>query len=236
MTDSLSRLELVIKQCQAPGEDSLENIDLFSVKTNSRYDSILASCSNITYNSYDDDSKKGFIEAHDCVNGTWFSKNVLSRTDYETLLVEYERYRSDRSRLVVDSSGENLIPLETDITILNDVRSSLYYKLKCKTSFLKTKIMKNQEGCVNTLSMECMDFYYRSSNNTQNQKVSNICRYGRDGANYTSRAIFDCYYNEHDNSSVVLDYQPQRLHNTQIFCNNHHHIISELFSSCCSGA
>ena len=96
--------------------------------------------------------------------------------------------------------------------------------------------MKNQEGCVNTLSMECMDFYYRSSNNTQNQNVSNICRYGRDGANYTSRAIFDCYYNEHDNSSVVLDYQPQRLHNTQIFCNNHHHIISELFSSCCSGA
>ena len=25
----------------------------------------------------------------------------------------------------------------------------------------KTKILKNQEGCVNTLSMECMDFYYR---------------------------------------------------------------------------
>jgi len=150
----------------------------YQTMSSSRYDSILASCSNITYNSYDDDSKKGFIEAHDCVNGTWFSKNVLSRTDYETLLVEYERYRSDRSRLVVDSSGENLIPLETDITILND-----------------TKIMKNQEGCVNTLSMECMDFYYR---------------YGRDGANYTSRAIFDCYYNEHDNSSVVLDYQPQR--------------------------
>ena len=36
-------------------------------------------------------------------------------------------------------------------------------------------------------------------------------RYGRDGANYTSRAIFDCYYNEHDNSSVVLDYQPNRF-------------------------
>ena len=27
----------------------------------------------------------------------------------------------------------------------------------------KTKILKNQEGCVNTLSMECMDFYYRST-------------------------------------------------------------------------
>ena len=26
---------------------------------------------------------------------------------------------------------------------------------------LQTRILKNQEGCVNTLSMECMDFYHR---------------------------------------------------------------------------
>ena len=38
----------------------------------------------------------------------------------------------------------------------------------------------------------------------------NYSRYGRDGANYTSRAIFDCYYNQMDNSSAILDYQPKR--------------------------
>ena len=41
-------------------------------------------------------------------------------------------------------------------------------------------------------------------------KKKNTSRYGRDGANYTSRAIFDCYYNEMDNSSAILDYQPKR--------------------------
>ena len=76
----------------------------------------------------------------------------------------------------------------------------------------QTKILKNQEGCVNTLSMECMDFYHRSDweHSYSNHVTHWHCRYGRDGANYTSRAIFDCYYNENDNSSVVIDYQPKR--------------------------
>ena len=26
---------------------------------------------------------------------------------------------------------------------------------------MQTRILKNQEGCANTLSMECMDFYHR---------------------------------------------------------------------------
>ena len=34
-------------------------------------------------------------------------------------------------------------------------------------------------------------------------------RYGRDGANYTSRAIFDCYYDPSYDTSVVVDYQPE---------------------------
>ena len=34
-------------------------------------------------------------------------------------------------------------------------------------------------------------------------------RYGRDGANYTSRAIFDCYYDPSYNTSVVVDYEPK---------------------------
>ena len=77
---------------------------------------------------------------------------------------------------------------------------------------MQTKILKNQEGCVNTLSMECMDFYHRSDWECFYSDHVTLwhCRYGRDGANYTSRAIFDCYYNENDNSSVVIDYQPKR--------------------------
>ena len=35
-------------------------------------------------------------------------------------------------------------------------------------------------------------------------------RYGRDGANYTSRATFDCYQNVEDPENVVIDYQPER--------------------------
>ena len=39
------------------------------------------------------------------------------------------------------------------------------YQPKCDTDDtderLQTRILKNQEGCVNTLSMECMDFYHR---------------------------------------------------------------------------
>ena len=72
--------------------------------------------------------------------------------------------------------------------------------------------MINQEGCVNTLSMECMDFYYRYRVRVLilTYFYEKTSRYGRDGANYTSRAIFDCYYNEMDNSSAILDYQPKR--------------------------
>ena len=41
-------------------------------------------------------------------------------------------------------------------------------KLKSKFSFLEpvfhqTRILKNQEACANTLSMECMEFYHRCS-------------------------------------------------------------------------
>ena len=131
-----------------------------------RYQQLLASCSNITYHKYNENGNTGYIEATDCVNGTWFQNGEMARVDYETLLVNYERYRSDRSRMVVSSSADqvSLIPWEEDITILNDVSLFIFGGIvKLKKSFLKTRIMINQEGCVNTLSMECMDFYYRYS-------------------------------------------------------------------------
>ena len=41
-------------------------------------------------------------------------------------------------------------------------------------------------------------------------------RYGRDGANYTARAVFDCYYNPKDEMYVVIDYQPDRSVDTDM--------------------
>merc|ERR1719460_2544419 len=141
--------------------------------SNSNLNKMMAACSDIKINK-----EMNSIEASDCVNGTWFE--VLGVADYNDITKKYSQHRSDQNRWVQRSRGEekNLIPWQQHLVIFN-----------------KTRILKNQEGCVNTLSMECMDFYHR---------------YGRDGANYTSRAIFDCYYNENDNSSVVIDYQPKR--------------------------
>ena len=46
-----------------------------------------------------------------------------------------------------------------------------------------TRLRINIEGCVNTLSMECMAFYHE---------------YGKDGRNYTARAVYPCYYDPHN--------------------------------------
>ena len=48
---------------------------------------------------------------------------------------------------------------------------------------------------INTLSMECMNFY-------------NL--YGRDGRNYTARAVYECYYDPYDSDFVVIDFNPQK--------------------------
>eukprot|EP00090_Calanus_glacialis_P012974 TRINITY_DN21608_c0_g1_i3.p1 TRINITY_DN21608_c0_g1~~TRINITY_DN21608_c0_g1_i3.p1 ORF type:complete len:555 (+),score=110.07 TRINITY_DN21608_c0_g1_i3:209-1873(+) len=139
---------------------------------NRDWNRLVASCSNITINEEMDS-----IMATDCLNGTWFDN--LGIINYNTLTTTYEEYRSDERRWVKRNEDDsNLIPWEQDIVIYNE-----------------TRILKNQEGCVNTLSMECMDFYHR---------------YGRDGANYTARAVFDCYYNPDDDLNVVIDYQPER--------------------------
>ena len=44
-----------------------------------------------------------------------------------------------------------------------------------------------------------------------------MLRFARDGANYTTRAVFDCYYNPEDESYVVIDYQPKRWLNLNCF-------------------
>ena len=37
--------------------------------------------------------------------------------------------------------------------------------------------------------------------------IIRLTRYGRDGANYTSRATFDCYYDPENSQHVIIDYQ-----------------------------
>ncbi len=53
----------------------------------------------------------------------------------------------------------------------------------------------NIEGCVNTLSEECKAFYKD---------------YGRDGRNYTARAIYPCYYDPEDPDFVVINFNPKK--------------------------
>lgn len=53
----------------------------------------------------------------------------------------------------------------------------------------------NIEGCVNTLSMECMNFY---------------ADYGKDGRNYTARAVYPCFYDPFDPDFVVISFDPDQ--------------------------
>jgi len=163
---------VVMANCRKALLNGTELLPPFSVDDNS-LNRLVASCSKITINE-----EMNSIEATDCLNGTWFED--LGTIEYNTLTTLYEEYRSDPKRWVKRKvlDDENLIPWEQDIVIYN-----------------YTRILKNEEACVNTLSMECMDFYHR---------------YGRDGANYTARAVFDCYYNPDNDMNVIIDYQPDR--------------------------
>jgi len=63
------------------------------------------------------------------------------------------------------------------------------------TIFNRTKLKINIEGCVNTLSEECKAFYEK---------------YGRDGQNYTARAIYPCYYDPDEPDFVVINFDPDK--------------------------
>lgn len=51
----------------------------------------------------------------------------------------------------------------------------------------------NIEGCVNTLAKECMAFHHN---------------YGKDGRNYTARAVYPCFYDPFDSNFVVVNFDP----------------------------
>jgi len=63
------------------------------------------------------------------------------------------------------------------------------------TIFNATKLKINIEGCVNTLAEECTDFYDT---------------YGRDGRNYTARAIYECWYDPAEPDFVVINFDPDK--------------------------
>jgi len=63
------------------------------------------------------------------------------------------------------------------------------------TIYNKTKLKINIEGCVNTLSEECTAFYKK---------------YGRDGRNYTARAIYPCWYDPDNPDFVVINFDPDK--------------------------
>ena len=96
-----------------------------------------ATCSNISI-----DPDMNTIYGEDCTNGTWLGN--LGSANYSHLTDTYATAREERERFIKldPEEWESMIPLELDITIFN-----------------RTKILKNMEGCVNTLSMECMHFY-----------------------------------------------------------------------------
>ena len=90
----------------------------------------------------------------------------------------------------------------------------LYFRLKI-----------NIEGCVNTLSMECMNFY-------------NI--FGKDGRNHTARAVYECYYDPFDPDFVVIDFNPKQTLMQLVFFsvipgNGHSNALFSVFNFffCC---
>ena len=79
---------------------------------------LFSSCSNITYHKYEDGGSRGYIEASDCVNGTWV--RGLGQEEYSGLVRKYEQQRRNKGNMVKRRSADeiSLIPWEEDITIL----------------------------------------------------------------------------------------------------------------------
>ena len=171
---------IVMANCkEAYINDTVEKLPTHS-SINADWKWLAATCSKITI-----DPEMNTIYGSDCTNGTWLGN--MGKTNYSHLTLEYAKAREDRTRFIKTeaSHNESMIPLEEDISIFRDI-----------------KILKNMEGCVNTLSMECMHFY---------------AKYARDGANYTSPISYDCYYDENNDEYVVIDFTPERTQKFLVF-------------------
>ena len=171
---------IVMANCkEAYINDTVEKLPTQS-SINPEWRWLAATCSSIRI-----DPELNTIYGSDCTNGTWLGN--LGNTNYSHLTEVYASQREDRARFIKREAehNESMIPLEEDISIFRNI-----------------KILKNMEGCVNTLSMECMHFY---------------AKYGKDGANYTSPTSYDCYYDENNDEFVVVDFTPERTEKFLVF-------------------
>ena len=91
------------------------------------------------------------------------------------------------------------------------------------TIFNATKLKINIEGCVNTLAEECTDFYDTYGKLLQKFLKKNLFIIaqiylqllkfdfpGRDGRNYTARAIYECWYDPAEPDFVVINFDPDK--------------------------
>jgi hypothetical protein len=80
-------------------------------------------------------------------------------------------------------------------TVKNGSYKKVITDISIDRSLYSTKLKFNIEGCSNTLEEECKAFYHN---------------YGRDGRNYTARAIFPCWYDPGNYDFVVINFYPDK--------------------------
>ncbi|KAJ9600905.1 hypothetical protein L9F63_000948, partial [Diploptera punctata] len=114
------------------------------------------------------------LKAIDCVNGTLLEEDAIPQPsmNFTTLWKIYENKTDPADK------SQRFLPMQSELTI-----------------YSRTQLYINLDGCVNTLRMECRQFF-----NT----------HGRDGRNHTGRSTFPCFYDKNNNASVVARFDLQK--------------------------
>ena len=113
--------------------------------------------------------------------------------DFKLILSQREghKHKLDQPDRVSGLPRGTHIPFDTDIRIFNRY-ASLSLSLNIHQKLLsRTRLNINHEGCVNTLQLECSEFY---------------SRHGQDTRNQSSPSRFPCYYSPHNPAFVVRRY------------------------------
>jgi hypothetical protein len=131
---------------------------------------LMASCYTIANTS------RG-IEGGDCINGSLVPKGSLTDLTNFTYLLGLSAQGAVEKAL--DPTGR-VAPTEMDLIIANESR-----------------LMINQEGCVNSLQNECAYF---------------LREFGKDGTDHNARARFPCFYADHDPSFAITRYDLETTH------------------------
>ncbi len=162
---------------------------------------LMVACTNVTI-----DAESGHMLSQDCVNGTWFKERDGFNGGFTNYSLLTKVYAEERE---IEETRVKGIHYEGDITIYNRtkwVQVATYVEYTYTTSLLyitqSTRMKINIEGCVNTLSMECMAFYHK---------------YGGDGRNYTARAVYECHYDPFNPDFVVINFSPDKTLTLLIF-------------------